>query len=239
MPEGSRKVRRKVPARAGRNARFSVAIKARRCKQASTGSVLGFGLSRCEAFFAAGELPLHEFVEPVFEFQLGILGHAMKTKSGEAFDVAPGDFGFDFQVDVGSQEARISDRGAAPLGMASRSIRAMPPSLMLVLVAFRVLPSSDDLDLHLHRLAEVAAALFEHEVERGMKTSGRIEPADRLLQNEIGAHAEGFLRGSSLAVQDSESHRILVAGSISAAPAAGPSRRSGRRNRRSRHRTCR
>src|SRR5579872_4957121 len=73
----------------------------------------------------------------------------------------------------------------------------------------------DELHIYLHRLAEVAAPLLQHEVQRGMEAARRIQTADRLLQNEIRAHAKCILRGCTLPIQYCERHRILIAGSIS------------------------
>ena len=56
-----------------------------------------------------------------------------------------------------------------------------------------------------------------HEVERGMEAAGGVQGADRLLQDEIGAHTKGFLRGRSLSVQNREGDGVLVAGSVAQA----------------------
>src|SRR5206468_4277159 len=42
-----------------------------------------------------------------------------------------------------------------------------------------------------------------------------VQSADRFLQNEVRSHAESFLRGRPLAVQDGEGYRALVAGRVS------------------------
>src|SRR5262249_7948360 len=65
-----------------------------------------------------------------------------------------------------------------------------------------------------HRLPEVTAPLFQHEVQCGVETARRVQSADGFLQNEICSHAKGFLRRSAFAVQDRESDRALVARSV-------------------------
>ena len=46
-----------------------------------------------------------------------------------------------------------------------------------------------------------------------MKAAGGIQRADRFLQNEVGAHAKGLLRGRSLSVKDGKGNGVLVAAS--------------------------
>ena len=73
----------------------------------------------------------------------------------------------------------------------------------------------DELHVHLHRLAEVATPLLQHKIQRGMEAARRIQTADRLLQDEICAHAKCILGRRMLAVQYCKRYRILIAGSIS------------------------
>ena len=166
-----------------------------------------------EAFFGAGEFAFHVFVEPVFEFELGTPGDVLEAESGKALDVGPGNFGFDFHVDGAAGQRKFETRRGA---FRERFVQDEGDAAFADVGAGRVedLVVEADFHLHLDGLAEVAAALLQHEVQRGMKTARGIECADGFLQDEVSAHSEGFLRGGSMAVQDGEGDGVLVAGSV-------------------------
>jgi hypothetical protein len=90
--------------------------------------VRGLGFRSRQSLFGSRKLLFYLFVEPLFEPFLGILGNVVKPEPGEAPDVNPGYFGLNFHVDVGIWQGEFQ-------------MSAMPPSLMLVLVAFSVFPS--------------------------------------------------------------------------------------------------
>jgi len=172
------------------------------------------GINLCQAIFGAGEFALHVFVEPVFELELGTLGDVLEAESGKTLDVAPGDFRFDFHVDGAAGQRKLEARRGA---LWKRLVEDQGDAAFADVGAGRVecLVVKQDFDLHLGGLAEVAAALLQHEIQRGMETSRGVERADGLLQNEIRSHTEGFLRGSPVTVQDREGNGILVARSVS------------------------
>jgi hypothetical protein len=82
-------------------------------------------------FLGAGMFLFHLLIEPFFQTLLGILRHIEKAQPDMSFDIGPGYFRFHVQSQSGFGQSELQARRSAWCKM-----RAIPPSLILVLVAF-------------------------------------------------------------------------------------------------------
>src|SRR5579864_4584297 len=131
------------------------------------------GVSGGDAVFGTGKFFFEAIVEPVLEMFLRSLGYILKAKSSAAFDVGPNHFGFNVEVELGLGKRELQawsgafgqgfaqDQGDAAL----TDVGGMSPHHVV---------GDHDADGHLHRVAEVAAALLHHEVQGGMEAAGGV-----------------------------------------------------------------